>query len=196
MGCRTLWGSLLVIRRQPKSRGREYESFRRLVRKDEIEQKEDPLRNQKGFTLIELVIVLVILGILGAVAMLGYVDLSAQARDAAIEGVFGAHASQLAIAIGQCRSLPASTGADADPCAATDFSGNFITTVYNVVGVTGSEMQRSVYTAGTPETFKICSGSTGNGRFTTVTYNTAATPQLTRSAIGNWAAGLTCAAAT
>lgn len=153
------------------------------------------LRDQQGFTLIELVIVMVILGILGAVAMMGYTDLSSQARDAAIEGTFGAHASQLTIAIGQCRSLPASTGAGADSCGAADFSGNFITTVYNAVGVSGSELQRSAYTAGTPGTFKICSGSTGNGRFTTVTYTTAATPQLTRTAIANWAAGATCALA-
>ena len=153
------------------------------------------VQDQKGFTLIELVIVMVILGILGAVAMMGYTDLSSQARDAAVEGTFGAHASQLTIAIGQCRGIPVSTGAVADTCGAADFSGNFLGTVYNAVGVSGSELQRSAYTAGTPGTFKICSGSTGNGRFTTVTYNTAAVPQLSRTALASWAAGATCAAA-
>lgn len=50
--------------------------------------------------------------------------------------------------------------------------------------------------ADTPGTLKIRSGSAGNGRFTTVTYTTASTPQLTRAAIANSAAGATCAAAS
>lgn len=48
------------------------------------------LRNQKGFTLIEIIAVLVILGILAAVAIPKFLDLQNDARQAAIKGAFAA----------------------------------------------------------------------------------------------------------
>ena len=94
-----------------------------------------------GFTLIELVIVIVILGILAAAALPRFSDLSTDARVSAVNGLAGsirsaasiAHATQLAkgysaaipvtlegTAIGMSATYPAATNIS---MALTDFSG-------------------------------------------------------------------------
>ncbi len=52
---------------------------------------------QLGFTLIELVIVIVIMGILAIVAIPQFIDLSGDANKAAVQGVAGALASANAV---------------------------------------------------------------------------------------------------
>jgi MSHA pilin protein MshA len=54
-------------------------------------------RNQKGFTLIEIIAVLVILGILAAIAIPKYMDMQNEAKIKATQGALAAGASEVSL---------------------------------------------------------------------------------------------------
>lgn len=64
------------------------------------------MKRQSGFTLIELVMVIVILGILGAIATPIFVDLESDALTAAKKGMSGAVKAAHAVAIADMKSFP------------------------------------------------------------------------------------------
>ena len=112
-------------------------------------------RNQKGFTLIEIIAVLVILGILAAIAVPKYLDLQNQSKIAAARGFVAA--AQSAISMGYASSLlgntttggpagdcnrvvidvPAGTGASIS-CPGTTYANTIITAYYNDQNATGN----------------------------------------------------------
>ncbi|MDP8229664.1 MAG: prepilin-type N-terminal cleavage/methylation domain-containing protein [Candidatus Gorgyraea atricola] len=73
------------------------------------------MRNSKGFTLIELVMVIVILGILAAIAIPKFVDLQTMAKDNATKSGLGAIRSVIAIQYAKS----ATSGTAAFPSAIT-----------------------------------------------------------------------------
>jgi len=71
---------------------------------------------QTGFTLIELVMVIVLIGVLAAVAVPKFVDLGSDARQAAVDGVAGGLASAAAVNYAG-RKANAANGSALDNCS-------------------------------------------------------------------------------
>jgi len=92
------------------------------------------MQKQKGFTLIELVMVIVILGILAASAIPSFVDVSGSAQQAAVDGMAGALGSASAINYA-VRSIGKGDGVAVAAC--TDLSNALeggLDTDYQIVG--------------------------------------------------------------
>jgi len=97
---------------------------------------------KKGFTLIELVMIIVILGILSVVAIPRFFDLSGQANTAAERGVVGGVRAGISTFFAQNQNFPAALGGTgtcttAAPCFGTVLAqGGISETTWSVAGST------------------------------------------------------------
>lgn len=154
------------------------------------------LKNEKGFTLIELVLTIVVLGILAAFATIQFGNVISSSRDAALQGASGTVGAQLAVAINDLKALPtiaAPTGALCVTGAAG--SAAFGDRVRNCISTTGSVFLSPINAGNNG--FNICTGGactnavpagscgSTSERFMTVTY--AANGTLTYGALTNCA---------
>ena len=96
-------------------------------------KKKNLLGNQKGFTLIEIIAVLIILGVIAAVAVLKFVDMQAEARQYAVDGALGALQSTVTMDYAkQLLTTPSTT--TYTPTASEVVVGEFTGTIANAAG--------------------------------------------------------------
>lgn len=92
------------------------------------------VRKEKGFTLIELVMVIVILGILAAFALPRFADLGSDARISTVQGAAGAIRSANSIVRSACLARAACDPAAANGTVALD--GDTVDTVFGYPAAT------------------------------------------------------------
>jgi len=122
-------------------------------------------RNQKGFTLIEIIAVLVILGILAAIAIPKYLDMQSDARAKAIDGALSSLISSAAMTYSQELILNPPTASATSWTAPASFDvGDFGGTVTNAgttftatvtVAPTGYDLTAAPLVTAKVKTFKL-----------------------------------------
>ncbi|ODS23333.1 hypothetical protein AB835_09255 [Candidatus Endobugula sertula] len=142
-------------------------------------------RKATGFTLIELMAVIVILGVLAATAVPRFVDLSGSAKNAAVEGIAGSLASAASLNhvqnIANDAGLTATVPTTVDTC--DDVGGLLeggLDSDYYIETTTGTDIAGSnVATEGSASLCTVSYDSNGNNA-----YDVADVPDATFTAYG------------
>lgn len=149
-------------------------------------------QRQAGFTLVELVIVILILGILSAVALPRFINLGGDARRAKAEGIFGAVRSSMQIS----RAGALVRGVDANATATLAVDGGNVDLVYGYPAATAAGIlaaaglnatnDKLTLNTSTPGTMVIQVNGAGTLADCSVTYTAATSATVAATAtLGN-----------
>lgn len=114
-------------------------------------------KRSAGFTLIELVVVIVILGVLAAVAVPKFVDLQSEARSSVVQGVEGAIRGSATLVY----SKALIEGSESNATDSVTLSGTItVDTVFGYPAATAAGIEVAVDLSGTDITVASAAGST------------------------------------